>query len=375
MATRVTMEGLEFDPTPAPLARTSRWSRSGPGEFTILAVLWAGFGLYALSQGFRDDRAPLVIVGATSIAVLVVGVAWPVIAMRSLRIRIVAPTDATVGRPVRIRAEVTGHVRGLQIRLVDPPSGWANTNAPDSGEIALTAVHRGVYAGCRIEAKSSGPLNVFTRHRWMVKRFDTPMYVGPQIIATMPSLQPIAALDDLTVTGAHGFAAESVRSVRPYVVGDSVRAVHWPSSARSGDLVVREFEPPTVLGLAIVVDLRGGDAQSVEAAASRAAGMARSVVARGGRCLLVTREATGIVSAIAESPRMIDRRLAAAVVGDPGGAPGGWPVEVVQPRLEHVPASGLWSSAGTGSGPKMESNAARSVGWVVEPSLDTWSTR
>ena len=38
--------------------------------------------------------------------------------------------------------------------------------------------------------------------------------------------------------------ADVVRAVRPYVAGDPARLVHWPTSARRGELVVREHDPP-----------------------------------------------------------------------------------------------------------------------------------
>jgi len=55
--------------------------RSGPGEFTVVAVLWGVFGLYSLAHGFVDDRAPLVVVGAAAFSVMIVGLVWPVLVL------------------------------------------------------------------------------------------------------------------------------------------------------------------------------------------------------------------------------------------------------------------------------------------------------
>ena len=83
---------------------------------------------------------------------------------------------------------------------------------------------------------------------------------------------------------------ESVRTVRPYVPGDPARLVHWPTSARRGELVVKEQEPPPAQGIALIVDLRGIDP---EGAASEAAGIGQATLAAGGVVWLGTCEPDG----------------------------------------------------------------------------------
>ena len=107
---------------------------------------------------------------------------------------------------------------------------------------------------------------------------------------------------------------DSVRAVRPYVPGDSARLVHWPTSARRGTLVVREHEPPVVVGVALVVDLNGPP-DEVELAASRAAGIGRATLAAGGAVWCCTSEAGGPVSARVVDQRDLGRRLARATAG------------------------------------------------------------
>jgi uncharacterized protein (DUF58 family) len=43
--------------------------------------------------------------------------------------------------------------------------------------------------------------------------------------------------------------------VRPWQHGDSVRLIHWRTTARAGELVVRQFEQPRSRDLAILLDL------------------------------------------------------------------------------------------------------------------------
>jgi uncharacterized protein (DUF58 family) len=191
---------------------------------------------------------------------------------------------------------------------------------------------------------------VLSRRKVLAGELPAPVVVGPKPIPVrwVPTLA--AGARELVAASARVGIPDVVRSVRPYEPGDPARLVHWPSSARAGDLVVRELEPPAVAGLAIVLDLRTesgpdvparwatppgarrGDDDPVEVAASRAAGLGRAVLAAGARLLLATSERGG--PALAEVEGMLDlsRRLARAVPGPPPRPPAGWSVEVVTPQ-------------------------------------------
>jgi uncharacterized protein (DUF58 family) len=119
---------------------------------------------------------------------------------------------------------------------------------------------------------------------------------------------------------------DTVRAVRPYAPGDPARLVHWPTSARRGEIVVREHEPPPALGVALVVDLRG---PTPEAAASRAAGIGVATLAAGGVVWCGTFEDGEPVGGLVGDARALGRRLARAGAGVPPDPPEHWPVEVV----------------------------------------------
>jgi uncharacterized protein (DUF58 family) len=296
-----------------------------------MAVLWGAFGLYALRQGFADDRSPLVIVGATAFAVMVVGVVWPIIAMRRVSVSTHTPNDATVGQRTLVELDVHSRARDVRVRLLDPPTPWVRVDRNAKGTIVQRPPHRGVYRRVRIELKTSAPLGVFTRRRVLNVALPGPLYVAPRAIAAPTERVTASAIAHGSVVSRSPYTAvDAVRSVRPFVSGDPARHIHWPSSARRGELVVRDFDPPAVLGLAIVVDLRGGEPGAIEAAASRARGLAEAVLAEGAACCLLTfdgRPTTTFVTA----PREVGRALAAAVPGAPPEPPAGWPVEVVRP--------------------------------------------
>lgn len=78
----------------------------------------------------------------------------------------------------------------------------------------------------------------------------------------------------------HDFA--DVRGVRPYRPGDSIRAIHWRSSARRGELMVREYDAAPSPELILVVEPwlpvnpSEADRTKLEAALSLAATVART---------------------------------------------------------------------------------------------------
>jgi len=124
-----------------------------------------------------------------------------------------------------------------------------------------------------------------------------------------------------------------VRGVRDYVPGDPVRRVHWPSSARRGDLVVKEVEEPGAPRLVVALDLGGGGAAG-EAAAARAAWYAYEGLRRGYEVVLATAETTGPVTVRMGPPTDVNQRLARAARGrprPPSGAPARAAVVTVTP--------------------------------------------
>ena len=80
-----------------------------------------------------------------------------------------------------------------------------------------------------------------------------------------------------------GLSGDELSGLRPYQPGDRLTRLHWPSLARSGELVVREFLEPRAGSLALLVDLRPSahNGDSIERTISRAAGFGIATLERG----------------------------------------------------------------------------------------------
>ncbi|MGO1262843.1 DUF58 domain-containing protein [Brevibacterium sp. BDJS002] len=103
----------------------------------------------------------------------------------------------------------------------------------------------------------SGPFGLVTRKKKVIAGYPVAVSVPilPARIPTDSAIRP-ARLDDGKVRAGH--TARDFHT-REYVPGDDLRHVHWPSTAKSGELMVRHEADEETLYALIVVDLKGDD--------------------------------------------------------------------------------------------------------------------
>jgi uncharacterized protein (DUF58 family) len=285
-------------------------------QVLVLATLAAAF--YGIARSTGSGWVVVLMCGVAGS--LVVAVVAPVVAVARTALSVDTPRDATVGRPLAVALSVPTGGGGLKVRLVDPPGDWVAVDPPAEGEVLVTPARRGVVDVVEVELRSAGPLGLVWWRRRVPVRLAAPLEVGPTPVEM--SVAEVARAGgtgpDAAFRGRAGH--ELVRSVRDYAVGDPLRLVHWPATARTGGLVVKELEDPELPRLAIVVDLRGAGA-SAEEAASRAAGLASAALRDGVPVTLLTVERGGPVAGPVATALEAGRRLARAVAGEPPEGP------------------------------------------------------
>ena len=178
----------------------------------------------------------------------------------------VSPARVHAGDP----AGSTCAVRNLRrrrtpvLRLRDPVDGTrgADCCSPRSGRGErpgrLPPAHRAPRASCRRPAagRARRPL-----------RPATAAVAAPALELTVyPAHRPLAPLPlhdgDRTRSPAPsnptslGRTGEDFYALRPYVVGDDLRRVHWPSTARHDELMVRQDELPWQGRTTVLLDVR-----------------------------------------------------------------------------------------------------------------------
>jgi uncharacterized protein (DUF58 family) len=202
--------------------------------------------------------------------------------------------DAPLPAPV-----FEGDVLQFELRL-GAADGWAHGPARVSagvGEVALEAgtglvprtgwtanrehgpVRRGPIAASRLVVESADPLGFFrTRQRKLAEGLAVAL---PLFTSLSDRLQVREIESQLTVVRAgHG---TDLYGVREYRSGDPLRRIHWKTSARRGELVVREFEPPGLKVLALLLDPKPASAAAADQLARLAASEAWDCIRTGGR--------------------------------------------------------------------------------------------
>lgn len=262
-----------------------------------------------------------------------------VLATRRVRVTVDdTPTDAYVGDTVPLTLSVTGPSLLFHVRMV-AKGPFLIVTPPASGRLVAVADRREVVTEVEVEVAGSGLCGLVTCARRRRVPLPRPLAVGPRPLAPP---HPFPELFGAWGEGTPRPAAvgDVVRGVRDYVPGDPVRRVHWSSSARRGDLVVKEVEEPGAPRLVVVLDLGGGAAAGEEAAA-RAGWYAYEALGRGYEVVLATAEPNGGVTGRVGPPSDVNQRLARAVRGKPRPPAGGPTREAV---VTVTPQGDSWPS-------------------------------
>jgi len=107
---------------------------------------------------------------------------------------------------------------------------------------------------------------------------------APVMAAPRPAGAQRAGRERSSTAGTtNALSGDELSGLRPYAPGDRLTRLHWPSLARSGELVVREFLEPPSGSLTLLVDLRPSahSAASIETTISRTAAFGLDALAQG----------------------------------------------------------------------------------------------
>jgi len=113
------------------------------------------------------------------------------------------------------------------------------------------ASRRGVVDGGTVQVASSAPFGVAEARRSVEAAGRTVIFPRVVPVPSFPLLHAAPSQGEASATGGRGHGHDFL-GVREYQRGDSLRHVHWSSTARHGSLIVREFEqdlPGRLVGL------------------------------------------------------------------------------------------------------------------------------
>ena len=294
-------------PAPGGWTRETRATLGTAGALGLAGIAWTGW--------WASGSRLAAFVAFAAVFALALDLLLAVVTTRRVHAEVDAtPTDAYVGDVVGFTLSLTGPALPFRVRAF-PEAEFVVVTPPSSGRLLASCDRREVVTSLLVEVASSGLCGLVTCARRQQTPLPRPMAVGPRPLAPA---HPFPELFGAWGEGAPRPAAvgDVVRGVRDYVPGDPVRRVHWPTTARRGDLVVKEIEEPGAPRLVVSLDLGGGGAAG-ETAAARAAWYAYEAMRRGYEVVLATAEATGPVTARMGPPTDVNQQLARAVRGTP----------------------------------------------------------
>lgn len=247
--------------------RLSHHRKSG-----VLAILAAAAYVGAVGRG----ESLLWVIAALLLATLATGVVWPHWLVTRLTVRRTGPERANEGETIvfRVAVENRGRLPRFLVEVMDRlPFVGAAEGAASAGdrvlgvvayvaggarrvfEVPLRCEKRGLYRLGPVSLASSFPLGLAQAQQ---RRND-----GVQTLTIYPEVFPIASLP------LHGAPSQIHRGgfllpeaagaaefcgLREYRRGDNPRHIHWPTSARLNELMVREFEPMASACLCLALD-------------------------------------------------------------------------------------------------------------------------
>ena len=279
------------------------------------------------------------VLGATALAILGVGIGLATLAARGWA-RFVAsgltierrPIDGPPieGDPLLLEAELVGRSwLASRIEWRDRVGALGERGAVVASDgracLELPRMPRGRYHLGPGRLRATDPLGL-TRVEVPVEREST-LTVRPRV----PELGTL-----FTETGAWGEGGRRAlvrrpsglepHGVREYQEGEPLRAVHWPTSARRGELMVRELEDAPRDSIAVVLDTEAstvagarGDS-SLDDAVRAAAGIVRAHALRSRRALLVIGAPQPGIHAVRSVGRDWDQALDALAAVEPAAA-------------------------------------------------------
>jgi uncharacterized protein (DUF58 family) len=195
------------------------------------------------------------------------------------------PPRVHAGSSSRVDLEVrnTGARRTPVLSVRDPfDRGWRwarflvpplAAKASSRAAYRLPTEERGVFDVGPLEVTLSDPFGLATSRFTSVGVTQLTVYPRIDLISPMPTAQGHDPHSSAHHPRALLGSGEDFYALRPYEVGDDLRRVHWASSARFDDLMIRQDEMPWQTRSTILLDIRSRvhTAASLEIAVSAAA--------------------------------------------------------------------------------------------------------
>lgn len=281
--------------------------REALASLTLRGRAFLAAGLTALVCGVILGQTPLLQMGALVLALPLLAALLVSRSRHQLTLqRSISPTLVQAGRPATVTLELVNESRApTGTLLLEEHVGYVLGARP---RFVVDGVGRGWRRRLTYQARADvrgrhpvGPMTMRVTDPFGVVELGR-TFQSQHAVTVVPRTVPLTSgrvVGAWTGTGdnrTRSFTSGSAEdvTVREYRRGDDLRRVHWRSSARSEELMVRQEEQPWQARATVVLDNRElahrgrGAASSLEDAVSVAASVTAHLVQRGHDVRLVT---------------------------------------------------------------------------------------
>lgn len=225
-------------------------------------ALGGGAGILFL-VGANVQAGWLYVLASAFLGVVAAGLLMPRLSLRKLTFARLSPAAGVAGEPVSVRLSVTNAGRARK-GVIEGRDGFlsgrrfmAEGLPPKSSaqfHYRLRCTRRGTFDGGDIEVSSGFPFGAAVAKRRI--HVSSPVVVHPRWVelASFPMLEAVSSPNEALHDRRRSGAGMEFYGIREYRAGDSIRNVHWKSAARTGRLVVREFEELPASRLGVLID-------------------------------------------------------------------------------------------------------------------------
>lgn len=254
-----------------------------PAGAGVLGLFFPGLIIAAVS-----DQQPLVAICVGAGLILVVNAVLARIAVQRLEIGLRVPETATAGSIIRATVTLGGGGEAeCAVGIEGGVRPWTAAVTPTRGDLGFSVEKRRVVDRLAVKVQTAVPfgLTAFVRHSSIA--LDQSLHVGPSPVAVdvLPAMRSSGDGD-----GGHAAIDEETIGLRPYSAGDSQRHIHWPTVARTGELMVRDRRRShTPEKVSILVAVRG-ETEDVEQGLGRAMTVVSRLLNDGHPVVLTTTE-------------------------------------------------------------------------------------
>lgn len=244
---------------PYPFALTrSGWIFLGVAIFVLIATLNSGVNLLYLLFG--------IIVGLPFVSMIISSWTLRRIQLeRDFGTHVMAMDRADIEYRFRSGKQLWPtmalHFREVHEELSEAPRGFvlhlaARDSAPTAVATHLVARRRGVLRLNTVEVSTSFPFGIVKRTKWL--SFPQEMVVYPRIglLNRHLALEYREAVESGAMTSNRRGGNDEFYGVREYRTGDNIRSIHWRSTARTGEFMIREMAANAPPQLIVVLNLR-----------------------------------------------------------------------------------------------------------------------